>query len=68
MNQIEEKRNRLNLELRGLLSVVDMIDGLKGEYIDYKENSLSEEEFLDEQLKLVVEAKSRLVNIFKTNN
>ena len=65
MNQIEEKRNRLNLELRGLLSVVDMIDGLKGEYIDYKENSLSEEEFLDEQLKLVVETKSRLVNIFK---
>ena len=68
MSQVEEKRNRLNLELRGLLSVVDMIDGLKGEYIDYKENSLSEEEFLDEQLKLVVEARSRLVNIFKTNN
>lgn len=65
MNQVEEKRNRLNLELRGLLSVVDMIDGLKGEYIDYKENSLSEEEYLDEQLKLVVEAKSRLVNVFK---
>ena len=65
MNQIEEKRNRLNLELRALLSVVDMIDGLKGEYIDYKENSMSEEEFLDEQLKLVVEAKTRLINIFK---
>ena len=68
MNKIEEKRNKLNLELRSLLAVMDMIDGLKGEYIDYKENSLSEEEFLDEQLKLVVEAKSRLVNIFKTNN
>ena len=68
MSQVEEKRNRLSRELRGLLSVVDMRDGLKGEYIDYKENSLSEEEFLDEQLKLVVEAKSRLVNIFKTNN
>lgn len=65
MNQIEEKRNRLNLELRALLSVVDMIDGLKGEYIDYKENSMSEEEFLNEQLKLVVEAKTRLINIFK---
>ena len=65
MNQIEEKRNRLNLELRTLLSVVDMIDGLKGEYIDYKENSMSEEEFLDEQLKLIVEAKTRLINIFK---
>lgn len=65
MNQVEEKRNKLNLELRSLLSVIDLIDGLKGEYIDYKENSLNEEEYLDEQLKLVVEAKSRLVNIFK---
>lgn len=65
MNQIEDKRNRLNLELRGLLAVVDMIDGLKGEYQDYKENTLNEEEYLDEQIKLAVEAKTRLVNIFK---
>ena len=64
-NKIEEKRDKLNLELRSLLLVIDIIDGLKGEYIDYKENSMSEEEFLDEQLKLVVEAKTRLVNIFK---
>jgi len=65
VNQVEEKRNKLNLELRSLLSVIDMIDGLKGEYIDYKENSLNEEEYLDEQLKLIVEVKSRLVNIFR---
>ena len=65
MNQIEAKRNQLNLEIRSLLSVVDMIDGLKGEYFDYKENTLNEEEYLDEQLKLVVEAKTRLVDIFK---
>lgn len=65
MNQVEEKRNNLNLELRSLLSIIDMIDGLKGEYIDYKTNSMGEEEFLDEQLKLVVEAKSRLRDIFK---
>ena len=65
MSEIEEKRNRINLELRSLLSVIDMIDGLKGEYIDYKENSMNEEQFLDEQLKLIVEAKTRLANIFK---
>lgn len=65
MNQIEEKRNKINLELRELLHIIDMIDGLKGEYIDYKENSLNEEQFLDEQIKLVVEAKTRLINIFK---
>lgn len=67
MNQVESKRNRLNLELRSLLMVIDMIDGLKGEYIDYKENSLNEEEYLEEQLKLVVEAKTRLIDIFKNN-
>lgn len=65
MNQIEEKRNKINLELRELLHIIDMIDGLKGEYIDYKENSLNEEQFLDEQIKLVVEAKTRLINVFK---
>lgn len=65
MNQIEEKRNKLNLEIRGLLSIIDMIDGLKGEYNDYKENTLSEEQYLDEQLKLIVEAKTRLINVFK---
>ena len=65
MNKVEEKRNKLNLELRGLLAVIDLIDGLKGEYLDYEENTLNEEVFLDEQLKLVAEAKSRLVNIFK---
>jgi len=65
MNLVEEKRNKLNLELRGLLAVVDMIDGLKGEYQDYKENTLNEEEYLDEQLKLVVEAKNRMIDIFR---
>ena len=65
MNSVESKRNRLNLELRSLLSVVDMIDALKGEYVDYVENSLSEEQFLDEQICLVVEAKNRLLNLFK---
>lgn len=65
MDKIEEKRNNLNLELRSLLSIIDMIDGLRGEYIDYKENSMDEEQYLDEQLKLVVEARSRLTNIFK---
>ena len=66
MKEIEEKRNKLNLELRSLLSIVDMIDGLKGEYLDYKENSMNEETYLDEQLKLVIEVKTRLLNVFKS--
>lgn len=65
MNQIEEKKNKLNLEIRELLSLIDMIDGLKGEYFDYKENTLSEEKYLDEQIKLIIEAKSRLINVFR---
>ena len=65
MNNIEEKRNRLNLELRGLLSIIDMIDGMHYEYENYKPNELSEEEYLEQQLILVVEAKTRLKDIFK---
>ena len=64
--KVEEKKNKLNLELRSLLYIIDMIDGLKGEYPDYKENTLDEENFLDEQIKLVVEAKTRLSNIFRS--
>ena len=65
MNNVENLKNKLNLELRELLYIIDMIDGLKGEYIDYKEGTLNQEMYLEEQLKLVVEAKTRLIDIFK---
>lgn len=65
MNQVEEKRNKLNLEIRSLLSVVDMIDGKNEEYSDYKENTMSEEEYLDQQIKLVNIAKNRMIDIFR---
>ena len=63
MNEIEEKKKRLNTELKKLLSYIELIDGLKGEYLDYQEN-ISEADYLDEQTKLVVEAISRIVQIF----
>lgn len=63
---IEEKRNQLNLELRMLLAVIDLIDGVERKYPDYNENDkMSEEEFLDQQLLLVTDARERLVKIFK---
>lgn len=65
MNQVEEKRNKLNLEIRELLSVVDMIDGKKEEYVDYKESEMSEEEFLNQQINLVSIAKKRMIDIFR---
>ena len=62
---IEEKRNKLNLDIRGILAVIDLIDGKEKEYEDYITNSLDENGFLDQQIKLVEEAKERLINIFK---
>ena len=64
-NLIEEKRNELNLEIRGLLAVIDLIDGNKKEYEDYITNTLNEIGFLEQQTKLVNEAKERLINVFK---
>lgn len=64
-NIIEEKRNELNLEIRGLLAVIDLIDGNKKEYEDYITNSLNEIGFLEQQIKLVNGAKERLISVFK---
>lgn len=64
-NEIEEKRNKLNLDTRVLLSVIDIIDGQHKEYENYEPNNLTESQFLDEQITLVNEAKDRLINIFK---
>ena len=62
---IEEKRNELNLDIRVLLSVIDLIDGDKKQYENYIPNSLDELEFLKQQINLVNDAKKRLLNIFK---
>ena len=62
---IEEKRNKLNLEIRKVLTIIDMIDGKKKQYEDYETNSLNEIGFLDQQLKLVKEIEDRLLTIFK---
>lgn len=65
MNSIEEKRNLLNLEIRKVLGIIDIIDGKTKKYADYVMNSLDEDSFLEQQIKLVTEANERLVNIFK---
>lgn len=62
---IEQKRNELNFEIRALLAIIDMIDGKAKEYENYTENSANEKEYLEQQLKLVLEAKNRMLNIFK---
>ena len=65
IDKVEEKRDALNLEIRVLLSVIDIIDGKTDEYANYEINSLNEEQYLEQQLKLIQEAKNRLVAIFK---
>ncbi len=62
---IESKRNELNLDLRGILAIMDLIDGKTREYEDYIENTLDENGFLDQQLILAKEIKERLTGIFK---
>ena len=64
-NSIEEKKNKLNLDIRNLLAVIDLIDGNKKDYENYVSNTLNESQFLDQQIKLVNEAKQRLINIFR---
>lgn len=62
---IENKKNQLNAEIRSILVVMDIIDGKKEDYADYKENTLDELAYLEQQLELVLKIKNRLINIFK---
>ena len=61
---IEETRNKINLELRKALYLIDIIDGDKHEYPDY-DKELTEEEFLEQQLLLASEIRDRLQRIFQ---
>ena len=65
MNEVENKRNKLNSEIRCLLSLIEIIDGKKGEYINYKNEGISEFDFLDQQILLINDARNRLTDIFK---
>lgn len=63
---LEDIRNRLNLELRSLLTLIDMIDGVSKDYPDYElMSNSSEQEYLLQQLTLATEAKEKLLAIFK---
>ncbi len=65
MNDIESKKNELNLEIRSLLAIIDMIDGISYDYPNYEEGTLNESDYLDQQRLLVADAKDRLMKIFK---
>lgn len=62
---VEDLRNKLNCEIRIVLSMVDILDGKTRDYEDYQEYALLEKEYLEQQLELVSEIKERLREIFK---
>lgn len=62
---MENTKNKINLEIRSLLAIIDMIEGVEKKYPDYEIGELTDEEYLEQHLLLVTEAKNRLVNIFK---
>lgn len=63
--EVEEKRNKLNLLIRKALFIMDLVDGKNRDYENYTEGSLSEEEYLDQQIKLLEELVTRHQSIFK---
>lgn len=65
MNQIENKKNELNFEIRSVLTIMDEIDGMSREYENYIESSMTDEEYLNKQIELIKEIKERLIGLFK---
>lgn len=63
--EVEEKRNKLNLLIRKALFIMDLVDGKNRDYENYTEGSLNEEEYLDQQIKLLEELVTRHQSIFK---
>ena len=57
----EDKKNELNLRIREVLSIMDMIDGQHKEYFNYEEDTLNNADYLEEQIKLVTDIKERLL-------
>jgi len=65
MDVIEEQKDKLNLEIRKLCSLIDLIDGKQEYYQNYEKGTLSTEEYLQIQIELIERATSKLKNIFE---
>lgn len=64
-HELEHKKNELNLEIRSLLAIIDMVDGQDKPYPNYEEGTLDEVKFLEIQIELVKDARTRLLDVFK---
>ena len=63
--EIVKKRLILDLAVKDLVKVMNIIDGKDIDYSTYKVRELNESDFLELEIKLVTETKERLENIFK---
>ncbi|MGM9879047.1 MAG: hypothetical protein ACI31R_03390 [Bacilli bacterium] len=64
---IEDKKNELNLNLRKILRLLDIINDMKDvPYPNYEPGTLTDEEYFDQQNALAIEINDRLTNIFKS--
>lgn len=65
---LNEKRNEINKEIRYLLLLINkIVDDPKVDYFNYDGNNydMSEEEFLAREYEQIIEAKKKLISIFK---
>lgn len=62
---IEDKKDKLNMETRKLLSILDNINDEEYEYYNYKEDDLNEEDYLVSEFNLVSMANEKLLDIIK---
>ena len=65
MDNIEYKKDKLDLLMREILEIIKIIDNLQVTYENYEQNTLTEEEFLDKQILMAADAKYRLLDLFK---
>lgn len=64
MNDLKELKNELNLEVRKILSLIDIIYGENNIYTNYVEDC-DDEKFLKQQIELIKIANEKLKNVFK---
>ena len=64
-DEIENKKNELNKEIRNLLSIIDVINGEKNDYPNYLINTLNQDDYLNQQISLVITAENKLKSIFR---
>lgn len=66
MNEsVEEKKNKLNYDLRYIMEIVKLVDGIEDNPDDYIAGTLNDADYLDQQIRIAEKIKNRMVAVFK---